>query len=113
MYLLDKADLLVPLAVVTAKLSLVVGLVYPLLALLLLPFLVTLVYSWTVKGEDELLEFSCNLAISAQLGELLLVGWFAFLGAVCWAIGWAIGWATGCLLACDSIFLVASSRLAT
>ena len=28
-------------------------------------------------------------------------------------VGWAVGWATGCLLACVSIFLVASSRLAT
>ena len=65
MHLLDRADLLVPLAVVTAKLSLVVGPVYPLLALLLLPFLVTLVYSETVKKEDELLEFSYNLAILA------------------------------------------------
>ena len=44
-HLLDRADLLAPLAVVTAKLSLVVEPVYPLPVPLLLPFLATLVYS--------------------------------------------------------------------
>jgi len=93
-HLLERADLLGPLAVVTA--SLVVEPVHPLPVPLLLPFLATLVHSWTfwVVVESLELAFGC-LAILAQVGVLLLVCWI------------------GCFLACDSIFLVASSRLAT